>query len=193
MNKTAAIEAVIAATTDHPIIFTTGYSCRIARHTADRANHFYMTGSMGLASSIGIGVSLETHSTTIVVDGDGSLLMNPVGLVMAGALKDLPLIHIVLDDGKYASTGGQMVPSARADLCALATASGYAHVTATASLDEFLDLLRTEVVACSSPTLILVSITDPDYPVPGRIDSSLGDHAYRFSNHVVSQVHMKLG
>src|SRR5260363_186197 len=99
MNKTVAIQQIILATTNQPIIFTTGYSCRIAAHLRHRPNHFYMTGSMGLA------VALATGLPTVVVDGDGSLLMNPASLIVAGAIPDLSLLHVVLDDGVYASTG----------------------------------------------------------------------------------------
>jgi thiamine pyrophosphate-dependent acetolactate synthase large subunit-like protein len=184
MNKTEAIQAVLRATAEEPIIFTTGYSCRIARGLADRANHFYMTGSMGLASSIGIGVALETRRTTVVVDGDGALLMNPVGLVTAGALTELRLVHVLLDDGRYASTGGQAVPSTRTDLCAWATASGYPRVHSTGDLAEFTQLVTEEIAACASPVFLRGVLTTPDPPVAARIDADLGDHARRFQAHL---------
>lgn len=186
MNKTAAIEAVLAATADQPIIFTTGYACRIARGLADRDNHFYMTGSMGLASSIAIGVALETRRPTVVVDGDGALLMNPVGLVTAGALPDLPLVHVLLDDGRYASTGGQVVPSTRTDLCALAAASGYARVHSTGDLAEFTRIVHAELAACTAPVFIRAFLTVADPPVAARIDADLGDHARRFAGHLAT-------
>jgi thiamine pyrophosphate-dependent acetolactate synthase large subunit-like protein len=186
MNKTSAVAAVIAATETQPIIFTTGYSCRIARGIADRPNHFYMTGSMGLASSIGIGVARETRRTTVVVDGDGALLMNPVGLVTAGALSDLPLVHVLLDDGRYASTGGQAVPSTRTDLCAWAAASGYARVHDTADLAEFGAIVREEVAACASPVFVRGLLTTADPPVSARVDAALDDHALRFRNHLAA-------
>lgn len=90
MNKTAVIRALIEATSTDPIIFTTGYSCRIARNVADRPNHFYMTGSMGLAASIGTGIALSTGRLVVVVDGDGALAMNPGCLLTAGALPTFP-------------------------------------------------------------------------------------------------------
>ncbi|MFB7664843.1 thiamine pyrophosphate-dependent enzyme [Kitasatospora sp. NPDC056138] len=182
MNKTSAIAAVLAATRTEPTVFTTGYACRIANHLGDRPNHFYMTGSMGLAASIGIGIAQATRRTTVVVDGDGSLLMNPVGLVTAGALPDLPLLHIVLDDGRYASTGGQFVPSRRADLGAWAAACGYPKVAESGDPAEFAGLVRTTVADCTSPVLLLARLTEPDPPVPGRIDTDLAAHARRFQS-----------
>lgn len=180
MNKTDAIAAVIAATIREPIVFTTGYACRIARALADRPNHFYMTGSMGLASSIGIGIAMETGGTTVVVDGDGSLLMNPVGLITAGTLGDLPLVHLVLDDGKYASTGGQDVPSAAADLGGLARASGYPTVRVVDEVAGLASILSEAIESCTAPVFVHCVVRDADPPVPPRIDGDLGEHAARF-------------
>jgi sulfopyruvate decarboxylase subunit beta len=187
VNKTAAIRAVLAATTDDPVVFTTGYACRIARDIADRPGHFYMTGSMGLASSIGVGVALATGRRTVVVDGDGSLLMNPVGPVTAGALPGLPLVHVVLDDGRYASTGGQSVPSARTDLAALAGAAGYPRVTTADRLDAFDRDLRAALAAPDTPAFVLAVLTEPDPPVPPRIDADLAGHARRFAAHLAGR------
>jgi sulfopyruvate decarboxylase subunit beta len=184
VNKTTAVRAIIAATTGEPVVFTTGYSCRIARATDDRPNHFYMTGSMGLASSIGIGVALATRRPTVVVDGDGSLLMNPVGLISAGSLPNLPLLHVVLDDRKYASTGGQEVPSVRADLARWATASGYSRALTTADLDDFTALLHAELSRCTAPVFIRCELSEADGAVPPRIDTDLSLHAARFSTYL---------
>ncbi|GAB3493969.1 thiamine pyrophosphate-dependent enzyme [Amycolatopsis cihanbeyliensis] len=183
MNKTAAIGAVLAATTNEPVVFTTGYACRIARHLGDRPGHFYMTGSMGLACAIGAGVALETGRTTVIVDGDGSVLMNPACLVTAGAMTSLPLVHVLLDDGRYASTGGQEVPSARADLCAWALASGYLLAADTAGEAELTELLRTELAAGNGPVFLRCVLTEPDPPVPPRVDVDLPTHARRFTAH----------
>jgi thiamine pyrophosphate-dependent acetolactate synthase large subunit-like protein len=184
MNKTTAIRAIIEATAEQPVIFTTGYASRIAHAIADRPNHFYMTGSMGLASSIGIGVALSTKRTTVVVDGDGSLLMNPVGLIAAGALPDLPLLHIVLDDGSYASTGGQCVPSHRTDLGALAAACGYSRVRESRHAAEFAVIVQEEIARCAAPVFLRCTLSAQDDPVGRRINADLGVHARRFGDHV---------
>ncbi|SEM34745.1 thiamine pyrophosphate-dependent enzyme [Streptacidiphilus jiangxiensis] len=186
MNKTAAVQRVIDVFTDEPIVFTTGYSCRIANHIADRANHFYMTGSMGLAASFGIGVALGTGRTAVVVDGDGSLTMNPVGLLVAGSLPELPLIHVVLDDGEYASTGGQRVPSARVDLGSWARDAGYRRSLFAVEADEFEAILRAEAADCRGPVFIHCLLRGEDDPVPGRISVDLADHALAFASHIAS-------
>ncbi|MEU6219999.1 thiamine pyrophosphate-dependent enzyme [Streptomyces sp. NPDC047022] len=181
MNKTTAIRALIEATTDEPIVFTTGYACRIAQGLAERPNHFYMTGSMGLASSVGTGIAQQTGRPSIVVDGDGSLLMNPAGLVCVGALDSLPLVHLLLDDGKYASTGGQYVPSGRTDFAMLARGCGYPRVERIADAAELAAALRAAIGMCSAPTFIHCVLTDEDLPVPPRVEPGLAEHAARFS------------
>ncbi|MGW5052687.1 thiamine pyrophosphate-dependent enzyme [Actinokineospora sp. NPDC004072] len=183
MNKTDAVREVIAATGDEPVVFTTGYACRIARGIADRPNHFYMTGSMGLASSIGVGIAQATGLATVVVDGDGSVLMNPVGLVVAGALGPLPLVHVVLDDGRYDSTGGQAVPSAT-DLGALALACGYREVHRLADAAALRSALARGLGARGGPVFLHCVLTDPDLPITARVGAGLGAHAERFSRHL---------
>lgn len=183
MNKTSAIETIISVTSDQPVVFTTGYACRIAKHLADRPNHFYMTGSMGLSASIATGVAMTTGKTAVAVDGDGSLLMNPTCLITAGAMPDLPFVHIVLDDSAYASTGGQTAPSVGTDFTDWARTSGYPSAFRTAHRDEFSGLLRSALTQVS-PTLIQCVLSTPDDKVPPRINLDLAEHQHRISQHI---------
>lgn len=184
MNKTEAIQQIILATDRQPIIFTTGYSCRIAAHLCNRLNHFYMTGSMGLAASIGIGVALVTRTPTVVVDGDGSMLMNLSSLAVVGSIPNLSLLHIVLDDGIYASTGGQAVPSKRADFIQLAQASGYLHTFQIEDTNALAIQLGHVLTHCSSPIFIHCVINDERSVAPSRIDPDLGRHQRQFSQYL---------
>jgi sulfopyruvate decarboxylase subunit beta len=184
MNRASAIEAIISTTLDEPIIFAAGDPARIARGIADRPNHFYLTGSNGLVSSVGIGVALESRRPTVVVDGDGSLLTNPAGLITAGLLPDLPLIHIVLDNGLYSANDARFVLSQRVDLCGLARASGYPRVFSTGQLDEFTGLLRSQIALCSAPVFIRCVLAEEGATVPVRIAADLENHARRFYDHV---------
>ncbi|WP_320068947.1 thiamine pyrophosphate-dependent enzyme [Micromonospora sp. RTGN7] len=187
MNKTAAVRAVIEATSAEPIIFTTGYSSRIAKHLANRPNHFYMTGSMGLAASIGTGIALSSGRRVVVVDGDGALAMNPGCLITAGAFVHLPLFHLVLDDGQYESTGGQEVPSRRVNFTGLAEAAGYSDVWHVDDLNKFRELLHSELPGCATPTFVHCELTERDEPgPPPRIEADLSQHQLGFSGHLAS-------
>ena len=90
--------------------------------------NFYTWGSMGLASSIGLGLALARPDCRVfVLDGDGSLLMNLGSLATIGWTQPARLVVIVWDNGLYATTGGQETATAHgADLEAAARAMGIA-------------------------------------------------------------------
>lgn len=93
---------------DNLVIFSDG---RISTETLflnDAANHFYMLGSMGQASMIGLGVAIgQPDRKCIVVEGDGNLLMNPASMIVIGQEKPNNFYHIVIDNGVYGTTGSQ--------------------------------------------------------------------------------------
>jgi sulfopyruvate decarboxylase subunit beta len=74
--RSDVLRMVIRLAAHTPVVFTTGYTSREAHYLADRPNHFYMTGSMGMAGAIGMGIAASTYTPVVVVDGDGALLMN---------------------------------------------------------------------------------------------------------------------
>jgi sulfopyruvate decarboxylase subunit beta len=168
MNRTTAVRAIITATRHQPVIFTSGDVSRIARDIADRPTHFYLAGATGLASSTGIGVALQTHGTTVVVDGYGSVLTNLAGLVTAGMLTDLPLVHIVLDDAWYASEGGEAARGGRADLCGMARAAGYARVHTVDTLDGFVRVALHDGDDRPAPNRAGLGYLDNTLPFPGH-------------------------
>ncbi len=70
-------------------------------------SNFYMLGSMGMATPIGLGISLTSSKEVVVIDGDGSLLMNPGTLATAAYAAPKNLTIIAIDNGAYGSTGNQ--------------------------------------------------------------------------------------
>ncbi|MBI2935533.1 MAG: thiamine pyrophosphate-binding protein [Chloroflexi bacterium] len=73
---------------------------------------FYVGGAMGYASSVGLGFALaQPHTTVLVLDGDGSLLMNLGSLATIAAAKPPNLIHILLENGLYELSGRVPVPA----------------------------------------------------------------------------------
>ncbi len=85
------------------------------------------TGAMGKASSIGLGLALaRPDKKVIVLDGDGSLLMNLGALVTVADLAPKNFIHFLFENSVYRTSGGQPVPGAgRVNFIGLAKASGY--------------------------------------------------------------------
>ena len=119
------------------IIATTGYTSRELYSIADRPNHFYMVGSMGCAVSIGLGLAkIKTKARVIVVDGDGALLMRLGAITSLCHENPNNLIHILLDNNEYESTGSQKTVSNIVDFPQLASASGYSDVVKDINLPD---------------------------------------------------------
>ena len=121
---------------------------------------FPLSGAMGKASSVGLGLALAQPGRKIMVlDGDGSLLMNLGTMVTLSNKGPKNLYHFLFDNGVYAVTGGQPVPGAgRADWEEMAKAAGYA---ATFSFDNLEDLTTRidEVLSSQGPVFIHLAIT----------------------------------
>jgi thiamine pyrophosphate-dependent acetolactate synthase large subunit-like protein len=121
-----AIRQLLRAAGESPIIASLGHPAYDLFAAGDRAANFYTWGSMGLASSIGLGLALAQPGQRVyVLDGDGSLLMNLGSLATIGWTRPGNLVLVVLDNERYATTGGQDTATAHgADLEAAARAMG---------------------------------------------------------------------
>jgi sulfopyruvate decarboxylase subunit beta len=135
---------VIASQLNEEITVTNlGVPCKELYAFKDRDLNFYMFGSMGLVSSIGLGLALRTEKTVVVFDGDGSLLMNPNALLEV--VKEAPknLIIIGLDNGAYGSTGSQETCALRyIDLEILANACGIRNTAKVNSREGIIETFR---------------------------------------------------
>ena len=91
-----------------------------------RPNFFYLEHAMGLASSMGLGIALsQPERKVVVLDGDGSVLMNLGGLTTLARYAPGNLTHIVFDNASFVSIGGYPTPTAHGvDLAAVARACG---------------------------------------------------------------------
>ena len=108
MIRKEAVKLIAQEIGNQPIISANGFMSRDLYETNEKENNFYMIGSMGLASSIGLGVALSNPGKKIhIFDGDGNILMNLGSLVTIGSLKPKNLIHIIFDNKAHESTGGQ--------------------------------------------------------------------------------------
>ena len=107
MLRNDAICAIASELDGEITVTNLGVPCKELYACKDRDLNFYMFGSMGLVSSIGMGVALRSEKTVVVFDGDGSLLMNPNALLEIAKEAPKNLIIIALDNGAYGSTGSQ--------------------------------------------------------------------------------------
>jgi phosphonopyruvate decarboxylase len=103
------------------------------------ALNYTSVGAMGLASSHALGLALgRPDRKVIVLDGDGSLLMNLGSLVTIGAVAPRNLIHFVCENGTYEANGGHPIPGReRLSFAGLAKSAGYAGAHEFSDLADF--------------------------------------------------------
>ena len=92
---------------DEILVVNIGHPSQEICSIKDTKRKFYMLGSMGLASSIGLGMAMSTDKTVISIDGDGSVLMNMGSLATIGAVAPKNYILVIIDNKAYGSTGFQ--------------------------------------------------------------------------------------
>jgi phosphonopyruvate decarboxylase len=125
------------------LIGTTGYTGRELFAIDDRPNQLYMVGSMGCASSLGLGLALALPDKQVVVaDGDGAALMRMGNFATVGAYGGSNFRHLLLDNGVHESTGGQATVSRGMRFCAVARACGYAADSQSTNVDDIAPFLR---------------------------------------------------
>ena len=133
-----ALAAAVAQAEGDLLISNIGYPSRELYAAKDRARNFYMLGSMGLASSIGLGLALGLPARRVIVlDGDGSVLMNLGTLATIAHYAPENYLLVILDNCCYGSTGSQPTCThLGTDLAALALAAGVKSVQEVDNLDD---------------------------------------------------------
>jgi thiamine pyrophosphate-dependent acetolactate synthase large subunit-like protein len=138
MERSAATRIVVEEAGNAPIIGGVGNSTfDLVPH--DRPLNFYMWNSMGMASSIALGVALARPDLRVVVlDGDGSILMNLGSLATEVTSGVSNLVHVIWDNGGWEITGGQPAGSPFGiDLEAVARGCGFRKTATVATLEAF--------------------------------------------------------
>ena len=172
-SRSDSLRAIAAAFPDEPVVFTCGSTSREMAALDRRPNHLYVVDSMGLVSSILLGLSLGLESTghrkIVGVEGDGGMLMNLNALASIGYLQPDNLLLIVLDNRQYASTGGQATFTTRLDLADIA-ASCNLKVWRADDL-ETLQQSLTEAAATAGPAFVHMRIAPGNAPgIPLLLD-----------------------
>tara|TARA_B110000014_G_scaffold231310_1_gene193298 strand:- start:26 stop:577 length:552 start_codon:yes stop_codon:yes gene_type:complete len=121
-----AIETVCSYAKNDIIVSANGFISRDLYSSLEKDTNFYMIGSMGLASSIGLGIALKKKRKKIFIfDGDGNILMNLGSLVTIGSLQPNNLIHLIFDNKIHESTGGQPTFADKIDISKIAKMTNY--------------------------------------------------------------------
>src|SRR5438034_8729405 len=140
MLRSKCIEAIYPELQDKLVVTIMGACAQELYDLGHCENFFYLQHAMGLASSIGLGLALNLpHEKVVVLDGDGSLLMNLGTLTTLARYRPANMTHIVFDNGSLLSTGGfaSHTTSGVTDLAAIARGAGVPNVALTTTPMDF--------------------------------------------------------
>lgn len=125
------------ANKDTLLLATTGVTGRELFELNDLASQFYMVGSMGCISSVGLGLAIaRPDKNVVVIDGDGSLLMRMGSMTSNAYYNPSNMFHLLLDNGLHESTGGQKTVSATVDFMKIAEGANYPKIVEIKNLSE---------------------------------------------------------
>lgn len=139
MRRIDCLQAIYPELRDCAVVTIMGAVAAELYSLGHRSNFFYLEHAMGLASSMGLGIALSRPERRVVVlDGDGSILMNLGGLTTIARYAPPNLTHVVFDNESLLSVGG--FPTATAtgsDLAAIARGAGIPEAVTVRDLDGF--------------------------------------------------------
>lgn len=107
LTRYEMLEALCHEISGAAVVANLGIPSKELHALLPRPSNFYMLGSMGMATPIGLGVALSTDKRVVVIDGDGSILMNPGSLATVATAAPRNLSIVAIDNGSYGSTGNQ--------------------------------------------------------------------------------------
>lgn len=175
-----AIAKLMGQIKDEFVVCANGFISRDTFNANDRPRNFYMLGSMGQAPSIGLGFAMARPDEKVIVfDGDGNLLMNLGILPMIFRIKPKNLIHVVLDNECYDSTGGQPTVSSEVDLAEAAKGCGISKVYKAGMGDDIGGIFKTCLEEDGPVFFLIKAGRDPSEKV-SRVSIAPPEIAERF-------------
>ncbi len=181
MERARCLALIYPELEDRLVVTIMGACAQELYDLGHRDNFFYLQHAMGLASSIGLGLAAHLPDERVVVlDGDGSVLMNLGTFATLARYRPDNLVHVVFDNGSLLSTGGfaSQTADGMTDLAAVARGAGIEQV---ASVDDeygfgeaFLEALERRSL---SVIVARVRATGPDHY---GMDLALPENAFRF-------------
>ena len=178
MERIEAIKSIVESLNEEILICNIGFPSRELYAVKDSPTHFYMLGSMGMASSIGLGLALSVDRKVVVFDGDGSILMNMGTLATIYNQNPENLILVVFDNECYGSTGSQCTYASTVDLGKVAKAVGFEKTYCFRDGIDFEKILKIK-----GPVFVHVKVEPGNADVP-IIDLSPREIKNRFINEI---------
>src|SRR3954451_14926762 len=184
MRRLDAIQAIYPHLERHVVVTIMGAVAAELQSIGHRPNFFYLQHAMGLASSMGLGIALSRPELTVIVlDGDGSLLMNLGGLTTLARYRPKNLVHIVFDNESLLSVGGfPTATSTGSDLAAIAKAAGVPRAATVTAIDPFVGAFDEAIAAGELTTL--VAKVDAVGPSAFVTDLGLLENRFQFQRYL---------
>jgi len=159
MRRLEALEAVYPELERSVVVTIMGAVAAELQSIGHRPNFFYLLHAMGLASSMGLGLALSRPELRVVVlDGDGSVLMNLGGLTTLARYRPRNLVHVIFDNESLLSVGGfPTATSTGSDLAAIAAAAGVPRTATVRTVEEFRTAF-TEAQAAEETTTLVAKV-----------------------------------
>ena len=184
MTRLEALQAIYPELERSIVVTIMGAVAAELQSIGHRPNFFYLLHAMGLASSVGLGIALARPEVTVVVlDGDGSLLMNLGGLTTLARYRPKNLVHVVFDNESLLSVGGfPTATSTGSDLAEIAKGAGVPLTRTVRTLDDFTHAFVDALGAGDLTTLVAkVEAVGPSTYIT---DLSLLENRYQFARHL---------
>jgi sulfopyruvate decarboxylase subunit beta len=188
MERARCLEMIYPELEDKPVVTIMGASAQELYNLGHRENFFYLQHAMGLASSIGLGLAMHLPAERVIVlDGDGSVLMNLGTFATLARYRPKNLIHIVFDNGSLLSTGGfdSHTTSGITDIAAIARGAGVEHVAAVDTAVGFGEAFIA-ALECNDLSVIVAKVAAVG-PEHYGMDLQLPENAFRFRRWILDR------
>jgi len=189
MTRLDALRAIYSKLEERVVVTIMGAVAAELQSIGHRPSFFYLQHAMGLASSMGLGIALcKPDRHVVVLDGDGSILMNLGGLTTLARYRPKNLVHVVFDNESLLSVGGfPTATSTGSNLAAIAAASGIPHTSTVTTIDAFVAAFD-EALKRDDLTTIVVKVSAVG-PAKFVTDLALLENRFQFQRYLTRGDH----
>lgn len=179
MHRFEATKLLVGHLRDEPVVANLGPTSDDLWRAGHRDRNFYTYGSMGLCSSIALGMALSIPDKVVSLDGDGSLLMNMGTIATIGREKPKNLVVVVWDNEQWGQTGHQPSHTARGtDLEKVARSCGIPMCATVRTLED-LDLSFQRALREDGPWFIVAKTEETDHVSVSPIEPEMTLYRFR--------------
>ena len=185
MQRSKCLTAIYPEIQDKLVVTIMGACAQELYNLGHQENFFYLQHAMGLASSIGLGLAVGLpQEKVIVLDGDGSALMNLGTFATLARYRPRNLVHIIFDNGSLLSTGGfpSHTAEGKTDLAAIARGAGIACVARVETMMAFIEAVADAFER--DELSVIVAVVEAVGPDHFGMTLKLPENAFRFEREV---------